>query len=217
MHATSLTLLDGYEAAAAAAAAARAASKGAAAAAAAGGGGAAPPAPEAAWGQLDEASTAAASAVAEADERLGRVQSELADMAAKAARLRNVIEWGAAAYGGGKPLPSPEISVLVWPGGQILSDLPRGTTAGDVVQREGWLEVEAYEEGEGGQAGPASALRGGGGGGDGGAAAVGAATTTATAPRQRRLVNVNNCLVDESYELVDGDLLILTGERISNL
>lgn len=118
-------------------------------------------------------------------ERL-RLQRQWQMTAAKAAQLRSVIEWGRAAYGGGEEDPDLQttrnISVLIWPGGRI-EDLPRGTTAGDILRDKGLLAVERS-----GRPDADVSFRGG------------------------LLVNVNNRLVDEGTVLSDGDLVILARE-----
>jgi hypothetical protein len=128
------------------------------------------------------------------------------ETAVKAAQLRSVIEWGAAAYGQGstpsdgatpnlEPMQTGDVSVLIWPGGRI-EEVPRGTTAGQILKERGVLAIingggsnDAKGQGREGSAGEGS-------------------------ERVSTLVNVNNQLVDESTVLSDGDLVILARERL---
>jgi hypothetical protein len=133
---TTLTLLEGYEADAAAATCSAAPAGAQVAAVTAGdsggtgrarGGGAAVAAPALtpvlAAGPVSDASggaMAAAAAAAAAAEEQGRWQEQWRATAAKAARLRSVIEWGQdLAEGFEAPAQNDEVSVLIWPGGVI--------------------------------------------------------------------------------------------------
>jgi hypothetical protein len=114
--------------------------------------------------------------------------------AAKAAQLRSIIEWGQATYKaeGLAPAEAPEVtqsgdvSVLIWPGG-IIEEVPRGTTAGQILRDRGVLAVEG---------------------------GLGAAGSQSDGQPSTQLVNVNNQLVDEDTVLSDGDLVILARERL---
>ncbi len=121
-----------------------------------------------------------------------RLQQQWQWTAAKAAQLRSVIEWGQAAYGDGQELQSEEISVLIWPGGQI-QDFPRGTTAGQIIRLRA--------RGAGVAARPA--------------AAPAMAAAAAARGSEGSMVMVNNRLVHESTVLGDGDLITLTTERLN--
>jgi hypothetical protein len=139
---TTLTLLEGYEAEAAAAAGGASAAGAAAAAlepaasapegAASAGAAPAPAAPRraapiaaaaAAAGLVSDSAggaMAAAAAAAAAAEEQARWQEQWRATAAKAARLRSVIEWGQdLAEGFEAPARNEEVSVLIWPGGVI--------------------------------------------------------------------------------------------------
>eukprot|EP00879_Flechtneria_rotunda_P005523 GHRR01005816.1.p1 GENE.GHRR01005816.1~~GHRR01005816.1.p1 ORF type:complete len:1309 (+),score=612.22 GHRR01005816.1:725-4651(+) len=160
--------------------------------------------------------------------------SDWAVTAAKAAQLRSIIEWGLEAYGVSKgQQQSSEVSVVIWPGGQI-EEVPRGTTAGEILREKGVFAI--MDATDGAKAVAAGVVQG-----------REAATSTADVinangvssaamqqqgsnqmstvvpdtvqllqqpSRQQRLVNVNNRLVSEDTVLSDGDLVILAREKI---
>jgi hypothetical protein len=95
----------------------------------------------------------------------------------------------------------------VWPGG-LITDVPRGTTAGDVLKARGVITIDggsfsssaaSSQEEEGDEDGEDE-------GGDSNNGARG---------RGELLVNVNNRLVSEETVLQDGDLVILARERLN--
>ncbi|KAF8062916.1 relA [Scenedesmus sp. PABB004] len=206
---TTLTLLEGYERDAA-----EAAARGSGAEAAAPAPAPAPAAPLAAarearagGGEPPAGLAGGPGAAAGAAAGLG-AGSDWAATAAKAAQLRSVIEWGMEAYG----VPTAaeqggDVSVVIWPGG-VIEDVPRGTTAGQILRERGVLAILDAPDGAAPAAAAAAASAGGGaeraeGGGD------------ASAPgRLVNVVNVNNRLVSEDTVLSDGDLVILARERI---
>ncbi|WIA39982.1 hypothetical protein OEZ86_013411 [Tetradesmus obliquus] len=150
-----------------------------------------------------------------------------------AAALRSVIEWGVEAYGveEGNGTGGGDVSVVIWPGG-VIEDVPRGTTAGEILREKGVLAILADDEASSSSsssdsdAEPADlaarssssrkqqqAQRSSSG-------VVQLARAAAAEPpgmqqqQQVRLVNVNNRLVSEDTVLSDGDLVILARERI---
>lgn len=152
--------------------------------------------------------------------------------AAKAAQLRSVIEWGLEAYGVEDSQQGGEVSVVIWPGG-VIEDVPRGTTAGEILREKGVLAIldattdSDAESSDSGRGSRASSSSSGGAGGSGwqqpgrdggsgsdpaGPGAPAAAADSGVAAQ--RMVNVNNRLVSEDTVLSDGDLVILARERI---
>jgi hypothetical protein len=91
------------------------------------------------------------------------------------------------------PAPIDAVSVVVWPGG-LITEVPRGTTAGDVLKARGVITIDSAGGGGGAGAGGGGGASAGGGGG---------------------LVNVNNRLVPEDTVLQDGDLVVLARERLN--
>ena len=158
--------------------------------------------------QQQQPSSSSAAAVVTDPSRRQQLMQQWQETAAKAAQLRSIIEWGAAAYGqqgeiggvaGGTTAPIVEalqtgdVSVLIWPGGKI-EEVPRGTTAGQILKERGVLAiVDGGGNAAGGQEGGMAGVEGG---------------------RGSTLVNVNNQLVDESTVLSDGDLVILAREKL---
>ena len=138
------------------------------------------------------------------------------------------------------PLKQPrDVMVLVWPGGRI-EQLPRGTTAGEVVARLGSIQILAPASGEGADSGTRA-------GEDPPWPPTPCATGLSLAchfpqatrllppalpappsvlvptsaplictarPPPRDLVNVNNRLVPGDTPLADGDLVVLTRELL---
>ncbi|KAF6260029.1 hypothetical protein COO60DRAFT_940116 [Scenedesmus sp. NREL 46B-D3] len=72
--------------------------------------------------------------------------SNWAATAAKAAQLRSVIEWGVEAYGVEEGSQQDgDVSVVIWPGG-VIEDVPRGTTAGEILREKGVLAILQDDE-----------------------------------------------------------------------
>jgi molybdopterin converting factor small subunit len=88
------------------------------------------------------------------------------------------------------------------PGG-VITDVPRGTTAGQILRDKGELAILLPQRSSGPDQQQAAA-----------AAPDTVAGSRAATPAPLRLVNVNNQLVAEDTVLSDGDLVILARERI---
>ncbi|GFH21567.1 uncharacterized protein HaLaN_18900, partial [Haematococcus lacustris] len=113
-----------------------------------------------------------------------------------------MIEWGRDAmgkYDARGSEPGDEVSVLIWPGGHI-EHWPRGTLAAEVVNAKGIVSLTSRTEPR--DVRP-SATAVAGGDDMYGSVLQGAA-----------LVNINNRLVPEHTVLSDGDMLILTREKV---
>ncbi|PSC74447.1 Guanosine-3, 5 -bis(diphosphate) 3 -pyrophosphohydrolase [Micractinium conductrix] len=146
------------------------------------------------WGRELGASIAAENTAGE-----GSALPDAGDTAAIAAWTETQLALPAVQGGQGS-----DVMVVVWPGGRIMR-VPRGTTAGTLIQDMGLIEIQK-------ELVPAA--------GDG-AARLAAAIARDAAPGMLlsgafgtgRLVNVNNRLVPEDTPLADGDYVVLSRDR----
>mmetsp|Transcript_2426 Transcript_2426/g.6180 ORF Transcript_2426/g.6180 Transcript_2426/m.6180 type:complete len:1385 (-) Transcript_2426:794-4948(-) len=141
-----------------------------------------------------------------------RFRRQMQEAYLRTQQLRTMIEWGRAAMGRYHPggcEPGDEVSVLIWPGGSI-EHWPRGTRVSEVVRAKGIITLGGGSAGgarEPREVRPSATSLAGG---EDGWLTAGSSSPMAGKP----LVNVNNRLVPEDTALNDGDLVILTREKV---
>jgi len=134
-------------------------------------------------------------------EKMERFRAQMQEAHLRTQQLRKAIDWGRSAMGRYHPsgmTPSNEVAILIWPGGSI-EHWPRGTTVGEVVRLKGIPQDEPRDV----RASATSIA----GGEDPGWLVRNSTFAGAS-------YNVNNRLVPESTVLNDGDLVILSGEKM---
>lgn len=129
-------------------------------------------------------------------------RSQMQEAHLRTQQLRKAIDWGRSAMGRYHPAgkaPSSEVAVLIWPGGSI-EHWPRGTTVSQIVRMKGITRNE-----------PATDVRAS-------ATSIAGGEDPGWIFRNSTFAgasyNVNNKLVPEYTVLNDGDLVILSGEKM---